>query len=61
MRTIFVKPAEGLQIRDPIRHDLIEPDGREVEASPYWRRRLLAGDVLEAEPSKPEPNPPAAA
>ena len=54
MQTIFVKPAEGLQIRDPIRQDLIEPDGREVESSPYWRRRLIARDVLEVPPPEPK-------
>lgn len=47
MATITIKPAPGLVIRDPARMDLIEEEGREVERSNYWARRLRDGDVVE--------------
>lgn len=50
---MFVKPAEGLTIRDPDLHDLLPAEGREVPNTDYWQRRLRDGDVTEA--AKPSP------
>jgi len=37
---IFIKPAAGLAVPDPERNEALPPAGREVDDSPYWRRRL---------------------
>lgn len=45
--TMFVKPKDGLQVRDPYTKRPIPVGGREVpDDSVYWNRRLAAGDVL---------------
>ena len=46
---MFVKPKEGLLVQDPSRGDALPPEGREVEATQYWQRRLIDGDVVEAQ------------
>lgn len=46
----YVKPAEGLSIVDPVRRDVLPPEGRHVEASDYWTRRIQDGDVAETDP-----------
>ncbi|HLO63159.1 MAG TPA: DUF2635 domain-containing protein [Azonexus sp.] len=51
---MYVKPTEGRTVPDPARGDTLPPQGRTVEASQYWQRRLADGDVVEAEP-EPEP------
>jgi hypothetical protein len=43
---MFVKPANGLVIPDPDRHDALPADGRDVPASDFWLRRLRDGDVV---------------
>ncbi len=46
---MFVKPAPGLRIPDPQRHDILPADGRDVPAAdPYWQRALRDGDVVAA-------------
>ncbi len=46
---MFVKPADGLKVRDPIKKDHLPPEGREVdEGDIYWARRLRDGDVVKA-------------
>lgn len=60
MATITVKAAEGLVARDPVRMDLIEPEGREVELTPFWIRRLRDGDVVEVKPTPAADAKPAA-
>lgn len=47
---MFVKPAEGRQVPDPARGNTLPPEGREVEPTQYWQRRLVDGDVVEAAP-----------
>ncbi|MBC9208936.1 DUF2635 domain-containing protein [Roseomonas aerophila] len=42
-----VKPAPGLSVRDPVLRDLLPAEGRPVERSEYWLRRLADGDVVE--------------
>ncbi|MGE4406043.1 DUF2635 domain-containing protein [Pseudomonas sp.] len=53
MKTMFVKPAEGLKIRHPDRPDVILPaEGAEVACSSYWMRRLKEGSVLKTTAAK---------
>jgi len=40
-----VYPVPGLPLRDPVKGDFVPEEGREVEDSPYWRRRLACGDA----------------
>lgn len=47
----FIKPAKGVTVPDPAAGTALPEEGRQVEWSSYWERRLLAGDVAEA----PEP------
>lgn len=49
---MFVKPAHGLKVRDPITKRHLPDEGREVPTSTYWVRRLACGDVALA--TKPE-------
>lgn len=46
---MFVKPAAGLVIPDPDRHDVLPAEGRDVPSSDFWLRRLRDGDVVDAE------------
>lgn len=45
---LFVKPAQGLKVRNPATGQPIPIEGAKVPASPYWRRRLADGDVVGA-------------
>lgn len=47
----FIKPADGLKVRrlDGVH---LSADGETVVLDSYWRRRLLAGDVVEAKPAR---------
>lgn len=45
---MFIKPAPGLKVRDPVRQDVLPEAGREVAPSVYWSRRLRDGDVEQA-------------
>ncbi len=45
---MYVKPAPGLRIVDPLLRDFLPAEGRLVEPSDYWHRRLRDGDVLPA-------------
>ena len=47
---MYVTPNEGRTVPDPARNDLLPPEGRNVEPSQYWLRRLDDGDVTEGEP-----------
>lgn len=50
---MYVKPNEGRQVPDPARGNTPLPaEGRAVEPTQYWQRRLVDGDVVEA--SNPE-------
>ena len=44
---IFVKPAEGLIIRDPKTYAILPVDGAFVEGNVYWHRRIADGDVIQ--------------
>lgn len=58
---MFVKPTAGRHVPDPARGDTLPPEGREVEPTQYWQRRLNDGDVIESSPTSPPPAAPAAA
>ena len=49
---MFVKPASGLNIRDPFKRDHLPPEGREVpDGDLYWERLLIDGDVIAGTPT----------
>jgi hypothetical protein len=60
---MFIKPAPGIQVRDPRSKLRIPETGIEVSATDtYWARRLADGDVVVAEPkpaAAPAKTPPA--
>jgi hypothetical protein len=45
---MFVKPAPGLKVRNPVTKRHLPLEGAEVPESTYWVRRLAAGDVVQA-------------
>jgi hypothetical protein len=51
---MFVKPAPGLRVRDPISRLHLPEGGAEVPESSYWIRRVQSGDVVrvEVQPAK---------
>lgn len=48
---MFVKPVAGRLVPDPDRGDALPPEGRNVEPTQYWQRRIADGDVVEASPA----------
>jgi hypothetical protein len=55
---MFIKPASPLvSVPDPSQQGTPEywlpAEGRDVEPSTFWTRRLLDGDVVLAEPPQP--------
>lgn len=50
MERIFIKPAEGRLVRDPLNKTYLPADGADVAVSTYWLRRLKSGEVLEVKP-----------
>jgi hypothetical protein len=46
---MYVKPAPGLNIRDPDLKDLLPESGRLVPDTDYWLRRVRDKDVFEAQ------------
>ena len=51
MRKVL-KPAEGRLVRDPVTKQPLPPEGKEVEMSSYWTRRVASGEVVEVQPEK---------
>ena len=43
---MFVIPAEGRNVRDPITKKHLPETGKEVPQTTYWERRIASGDVL---------------
>lgn len=43
---MYLKPAPGLRIVDPLLRDFLPEEGRLVTPSDYWHRRLRDGDVV---------------
>lgn len=50
-----LRPKRGRSVPDPVRGDLLPLEGRNVEESSYWHRRIADGDVekVRAEEEKP--------
>jgi hypothetical protein len=46
MTTVFVKPIDGAQIRDPMTLEFVPEEGRNVVLTTYWRKKIMQG-VLE--------------
>ena len=42
---MFVKPKDGLKVRDPVTMRHIPDAGMEVPETSFWMRRLADGDV----------------
>jgi len=51
---IRVTPKKGFQVFDPALRDYLPAEGREVSETPYWRRRIIDGDVTESAARTPE-------
>lgn len=47
---MYVIPTQGRAVPDPARGDTLPPEGRTVEPTQYWQRRVIDGDVTEAVP-----------
>lgn len=47
---MYIQPIPGRNVPDPVHGDLLPFEGREVEPTQYWQRRLNDGDVNEATP-----------
>lgn len=47
---MFVKPNNGLSVRDPVKGSPLPEGGAEVPDNTFWQRRLRDGDVVKAEP-----------
>lgn len=49
-----LRPATPeLIVRDPVTRQPLPAEGAEVELTPYWRRRLIAEEVLAGPPPAP--------
>ncbi len=57
---MYLIPNKGRTVPDPARGDFLPAEGRNVEPSTYWTRRLAANDVRKKEnsPAKPRGNTP---
>lgn len=49
---MHVVPVSGRQVPDPDKGGYLPQEGRNVEPTAYWLRRIADGDVVEAEPTK---------
>lgn len=43
---MLVRPAPGVQLRDPVTGHFLPAEGAEVQPTAFWLRRLRAGDVV---------------
>lgn len=50
---MFVKPATGRTVRDPVKCTLLPEIGTEVPESIFWIKRLRDGDVVKVDTSAP--------
>lgn len=58
VKRVKVKPAEGRRVLHPRSFQPIPDNGKLVkENDPYWRRRILAGDVVKIGESVVTPLP----
>jgi hypothetical protein len=45
-QSIFIIPRKDMKIADPVANDFLPAEGREVENSTYWSRRIQDEDVV---------------
>lgn len=43
---MFVVPAPGIKVRDPVSRKHLPEKGKDVPESTFWLRRVRAGDVI---------------
>ncbi len=46
---MYLIPAQGRAVADPDRGDNLPAEGREVQHTQYWQRRVADGDVSEGQ------------
>lgn len=51
-KTLFVRPAKGLQVYDPDTKGYLPAEGTMVAPSIYWERRANDGDVAIGAPTQ---------
>lgn len=49
MNRIFIKPKEGLNVRNPFTKKIVAPAGEEVNEHTYWLRLQKQGDITISE------------
>ncbi|MGE4292390.1 MAG: DUF2635 domain-containing protein [Desulfovibrio sp.] len=42
---IFIRPVDGRRVLDPVTKEPLPLEGKRVEKSSYWLRRLTSGEV----------------
>ncbi len=52
MKKIFIKPIEGVIVRNPKSKEILPKQGLTVDYNTYWRRRLKDGSVVISKPEK---------
>lgn len=52
METFFIKPKDGLIVRDPQTAEPLPADGAEKPCTSYWLRRERDGSVERVKPAK---------
>lgn len=57
-RTIYVRPAPGMRVRDPHTKQVLPEEGATKPRDSYWERRVLFGDCLEGPAETPAPPQP---
>ncbi len=63
--TVFVKPADGRLVRDPVSRKPLADDGETKPRNSFWLRRIRCGDCIAqdvkrsaAKPTQPDPKEP---
>lgn len=54
---MYLFPAQGRTVADPDRGDQLPAEGREVQFTQYWQRRVADGDVIEGQRPTEAPVP----
>lgn len=57
MSKLYIKPAPGLLVLDPLTRKPLENGGEPKPADTYWMRRLADGDVIEIPGAEPARKP----
>jgi len=57
MEKIFIKPAPGIKLFDPVGSLFIDPAGALVPKNAYWERRIVDGDAIPENKDQAAPAP----